>query len=69
MDRPDMDNSKKINTNESGSNWFETEDGKQAIGDIHFEIYIPSKSILTIVEDEFGTDLFIGYLPNQIKGE
>lgn len=45
----------------AGSNWFETEEGKQAAANIHLEIPIPRSGVLTVVKNEFGTDFFIGF--------
>lgn len=48
-------------TNNPGTNWFETEEGKEAAGNIYVEIPIPRGGVITAVKSESGTDFFIGY--------
>ena len=48
-------------TNNSGTNWFETEEGKEAAGNIYIEILVPRGGVITAVKSETGTDFFIGY--------
>ena len=48
-------------TNNSGTNWFETKEGKEAAGNIHVEISVPRGGVITAVKSETGTDFFIGY--------
>lgn len=47
--------------NNPGTNWFETEEGKEAAGNIHVEISVPRGGVITAVKSETGTDFFIGY--------
>lgn len=51
----------------AGSNWFETEEGRKAVGNIHVEIPVPRGGVVTAVQGELGIDFFVGF-PVQQSG-